>query len=295
MTTDVASASCAGQRVLASGITAVADVSLPNGFVVACLQRHEVPIVHREVQSYFSKDLTLAPGDTVFDVGANIGLFALEVYERCLGNVRLYAFEPVAAIFDVLRANMDRCDASDQLKIFAFGLSSSAGPVAFAYYPQVPILSTAFPDEEADLKVATYATLQNVMHFADAPLALRCLRWVPARLRAPIVHHAIKRALRAKRVVCDMQTLSQVVRDHGIERIHLLKIDAERAELEIFRGIEARDWPKIQQVVVEVHDLEGRLEMMTALLQEHGLSGIVVDQPPTLTGSNIYSVFARRP
>ena len=69
--------------------------------VIACLQRHEVPIVHREVQSYFSKDLILAPGDTVFDVGANIGLFALEVYERCLGNVRLYAFEPVAAIFDV--------------------------------------------------------------------------------------------------------------------------------------------------------------------------------------------------
>jgi hypothetical protein len=43
-----------------------------------------------------------------------------------------------------------------------------------------------------------------------------------------------------------------------------------------------------------VHDLDGRLETMTALLREHGLSEIVVDQPPTLTGSNIHSVFARR-
>lgn len=273
---------------------AQAGVSLPNGNVVICLQKHEVPIVHREVQSYFSKHLQLTPGDTVFDVGANIGLFALEVYERCLGNVHLYAFEPVAAIFDVLRANMDRYEPSNQLKIFAFGLSSSSEPVAFAYYPEAPVLSTAYPDEDADLAIVKQATLKNIMHFADAPLALRCLRWVPAALRAPLVHHAIKRTLRSRSVVCQMQTLSKVVCDHGIERIDLLKIDAEKAELEIFRGIEARDWPKIQQVVVDVHDLDGRLETMTALLREHGLSEIVVDQPPTLTGSNIHSVFARR-
>lgn len=273
---------------------AFAQVLLPNGMAVACLQRHEVPIVHREVQSYFSKGLKLAPGDTVFDVGANIGLFALEVYERCEQNVYLYAFEPVAAIFDVLCANVDRCSPGDQLKVFAFGLSSNSDPVAFAYYPQAPVLSTAYPDEEADLAIVKQAALNNIMHFADAPLALRCLRWVPAVLRAPMMHHAIKRTLRSKGIVCQMQTLSQVVRDHGIERIDLLKIDAEKAELEIFVGIEAEDWPKIQQVVVDVHDLDGRLDTMTALLWEHGLSQIVVDQPPTLRGSNIHSVFARR-
>lgn len=273
---------------------AAAGVSLPNGTVVACLQRHEVPIVHREVQSYFSKNLTLAPGDTVFDVGAHIGLFALEVYLRCQQNVRLYAFEPVAAIFDVLRANVERCCPGDQLKIFAFGLSGNSEPATLAYYPYAPVLSTAYPEEDADLDMAKQAALTNIMHFADAPLALRSLRWVPAGLRAPLVHYSIKRTLRSTPVVCQMQTLSQVVCDHGIERIDFLKIDAEKAELEIFRGIEARDWPKIRQVVVDVHDLDGRLGTMTEMLRAHGLSQIVVDQPPTLTGSNIYSVFARR-
>jgi hypothetical protein len=79
-----------------------------------------------------------------------------------------------------------------------------------------------------------------------------------------------------------MQTLSRVVCDHGVERIDLLKIDAEKAELEIFRGVESQDWPKIQQVVVDVHDLDNRLNTITSMLREHGLTEIAVDQPDRL-------------
>ncbi len=91
-----------------------------------------------------------------------------------------------------------------------------------------------------------------------------------------------------------MQTVSQFLRDHGIARIDLLKVDAERAELEIFRGIKPHDWPKIQQVVVDVHDLDHRLEVMKAMLHQHGLTKIEVDQPPTLKHSKIYTVYAMR-
>jgi hypothetical protein len=91
-----------------------------------------------------------------------------------------------------------------------------------------------------------------------------------------------------------MQTLSQFLGDHRIGRIDLLKVDAEKAELEIFRGIEAQDWPKIQQVVVDVHNPDHRLEAMTALLQQFGLREIVVGQPPTLKNSEIFTVHAMR-
>ena len=110
--------------------------------------------------------LRLSPGDTVFDVGANIGLFSLEVYQRCHRDVHLYAFEPVEAIFDVLRANVERCTAGDQLKLFDFGLSRTSGPAVFAYYPRAPVLSTAYPDEDANIEMAKEATLNNIMHFA---------------------------------------------------------------------------------------------------------------------------------
>jgi FkbM family methyltransferase len=262
--------------------------------IVSCLQKHEVLIVNREVQGYFAKHVQLRPGDTVFDVGANIGLFSLAVYERCDRDVDLYAFEPVKAIFDVLRINVARHAIGDRLQIMEFGLSSHAEDTTFAYYPQAPVLSTAYPLDGDDVAIVEEAVLHNIMHLAEAPLALRCLRWLPSALRRPIVHHALGRTLRPQPVACRMQTLSQFVGDHAIERIDLLKIDAEKAELDIFRGIGAGDWPKIQQVVVDVHDQDDRLATITALLREHGLTEIIVDQPPTLTNSNIYTVFATR-
>ncbi len=272
----------------------MANVSLPNGMVVSCHQKHEVPIVNLEVQGYLSNGLRLKPGDTVFDVGAHIGLFTLAAYERCERNLRVYAFEPVQATFEVLRLNLGRYDQQERLKAFPFGLSSSSEAVSCAYYPRAPSLSTAYPNEEADLKMVKEATLNNIIYLDEAPLVLRCLRWVPSFLLSLILHYPLKRTLYLQTATCQMQTLSQFLRDHRIGRIDLLKVDAEKAELEIFRGIEAQDWPKIQQVVVDVHDLDHRLEAMTVLLQQYGLRKIVVGQPPTLKNSEIFTVHAMR-
>jgi FkbM family methyltransferase len=275
-------------------IVKIANVSLPNGMVVSCYQKHEVPIVNLEIQGYLSNGVRLKPGDTVFDVGAHVGLFTLAAYEQCERNLNVYAFEPAQATFEVLRLNLGRYDQKEQLKAFSFGLSSISETVSFAYYPRAPSLSTAYPDEEADLEIVKEATLNNIMYLDEAPLALRCLRRVPGFLRSLILHYPLKRTLCQETATCQMQTLSQVLRDHRIGRIDLLKVDAEKAELDIFRGIEAQDWPKIQQVVVDVHDLDHRLEAMTALLQQYGLSEIVVGQPPTLKNSDIFSVHAMR-
>ena len=272
----------------------IANVSLPNGMVVSCRQKHEVPIVNLEIQGYLANGLRLKPGDTVFDVGAHVGLFTLAAYEHCQRNLKVYAFEPAQATFELLCLNLDRYDQKQQLKAFPFGLSSSCEEVSFAYYPRATSLSTAYPNEEADLKIVKEATLNNIIYLDEAPLALRCLRWLPSFLLSLILHYPLKRTLYLKTVTCQMQTLSQFLRDHRIGRIDLLKVDAEKAELEIFRGIKAQDWPKIQQVVVDVHDLDQRLEAMTALLQQYGLRKIVVGQPPTLKNSEIFTVHAMR-
>ena len=62
------------------------------------------------------------------------------------------------------------------------------------------------------------------------------------------------------RVAAPMTTVSQLLIQYNITRLQLLKIDVERAELEVLRGIALNDWPKIQQMVLEVHDIEERLE-----------------------------------
>lgn len=270
------------------------EVSLPNGMVISCMQKHEVLLVNKEVQGYMANGIRLKPGDTVFDVGANIGLFSLAAYESCGRSLHLYAFEPVKAICELLRTNVHRNAPQSGSKIFEFGLSHSAGTVRFAYYPRSPVLSTGYPDHAADLEMVESIVLNNLMHLAEAPLALRCFRWLPKALRVAILRRALARQLYTEAIDCEMRTLSQLVEEEGIERIDLLKIDVERAELDVFHGIGVQDWPKIQQVIVEVHDIDHRVDAMAALLVAHGLSEIVIEQPYSLKDTNIYTIFATR-
>src|SRR6185436_958374 len=53
---------------------------------------------------------------------------------------------------------------------------------------------------------------------------------------------------------CRLISVSDLIREHGLERIDLLKIDAEKSELDIINGIAGHDWPKINQLVIEIHD-----------------------------------------
>lgn len=270
------------------------NVSLPNGMIVSCLQKHEVPLVGLEIESYFSNGIDVSPGDTIFDVGANIGLFSLAAYERCAENLRVYAFEPVGAIFELLCANVKRNTSMAQIEALGFGLSSASDMIPFAYYPGAPVLSTAYPVEEADTRMIKETILNSIMHLDEAPTALRCLSWMPEFVRSSVLDYALERTLRGQEITCRMQTMSQFVRERDIEQIDLLKVDVEKAELDVLGGIEDDDWRKIRQVVIEVHDFEDRLKTVTELLGRHGLADITVEQPLTNLNSNIFTVFAKR-
>jgi FkbM family methyltransferase len=270
------------------------EVSLPNGMVVSCHQRHEIPLVQLEVQSYFGNGVELNAGDTMFDVGANIGLFSLAAYQHCDRDLRIFAFEPVAPVFELLRANCERNAGKPDVNLFRCGLSDRSGTADLAYYPRAPVLSTAYPDPEADLEILKEIVVNRLIHLAEAPLPLRCLCWVPRRLRATLVDYALRKALVPVRAPCEMRTLSEVVSEYGVGRIDLLKVDVEKAELDVLHGIDREDWPKIRQVVVEVHDLDRRVETTTNLLTAAGLRSISVEQAPTLKDTNIYTIFATR-
>ena len=44
-----------------------------------------------------------------------------------------------------------------------------------------------------------------------------------------------------------MTTVSALMAQHDLDRIDLLKIDVEGAELDVLRGIRPEDWPRIHQ------------------------------------------------
>lgn len=154
---------------------------LPDGKWIYCLHRDEVPILYEQVQSYCKHGINVFPGDTVFDVGANIGLFSLWLNHQLANNVRIYAFEPIPSIFEVLRLNAERV-GSGKFMVFSCGLSRESKFATFGYFPNASPLSSAYPDgskQERDMfKQAVLANLK------EAPPKIRRLRWFPSFMRS---------------------------------------------------------------------------------------------------------------
>lgn len=274
---------------------AISVIKLPNGMQVECLCAEEVPILYQQVQGYLQHGIELCPGDTVFDVGANIGLFSLWALEQCGRDLAIYAFEPIPETFEVLKRNAQRF-APDTMKVFACGLAQASSMVEFGYYPKATALSTAYPEDwkqaRATIECAIKTALANPS--PDEPADIRWLRRIPPVVRSFLLRQKLNQSFRGQRVNCLMRTVSEIIRDHRVQRIDLLKVDVERSELNVLLGIELSDWHKIQQVVIEVHDENQRLEQISALLRQHGLSQITIEQEHLLQQSNIFNLYAVR-
>ncbi|HKU74236.1 MAG TPA: amino acid adenylation domain-containing protein [Pyrinomonadaceae bacterium] len=248
---------------------------LPNGLRVAHLNKNETEVIYKEIFedfTYLRHGITLRDGDTVFDVGANIGLFSLFVHHVCR-DAKVFAFEPIPSTVKQLKANVSLYDLN--VRVFDCGLSNEAGSATFNFYPRMSAMSGRYTDELEDSEI-TRAFMSN----QDARLNAYADELLEGRFQKEIYE-------------CQLRTISNVIREQGIERIDLLKIDAEKSELDVVQGIAESDWEKIKQVVVEVQDSEGRLEKIEQLLKKNGFH-VVVEQDAILKNTKLYNVYATR-
>lgn len=269
----------------------IRETKLTNGTKIFCLSELEVPVLYEQIQDYIKYEIKVAEGDTVFDVGANIGLFSLWTYQNCRQNVNIFAFEPIPAIFEVLQANAERFDP-EKIRVFPCGLGKESKSVEFAYHPNASMLSTAYQDDLPELQNQLKQTA--VRNIENAPESVRWLRWLPPFLRSLLIQPKLNEAFQTEQVTCQLRTISEIVQEHKIDKIDLLKIDVEKGELDVVLGIEDRDWQKIKQVAIEVHDLDGRLQQIKNLLEQHGFNEIKVAQEAMLQGSNLFNLYAWR-
>jgi FkbM family methyltransferase len=264
-------------------------VLLPDGTDFACLQPWEAYYLYEEMPGYFRHGIVVKEGDIIFDVGANIGMFGLHVHRLTQGNMLIFSFEPIPDIFNTLRSNAERV-APEQWKVFPFGLASCEQTVTFAYHPNATVWSSAFPD---DSSAAKRAVKQSILGNPQPPRSMPWLRWLPGFARSLVVDLVVRRSFQKQSVNCQVRTLSQVVGEYSVPRIDLLKIDVERGEMDVLRGIDNADWPKIRQIVIEVHGTE-RLQAITDLLQDKGFASIEVDHEEALAGVDVLNVYATR-
>jgi acyl carrier protein len=103
----------------------------------------------------------------------------------------------------------------------------------------------------------------------------------------------LEQRFRSESFECRLRPLSDVIAECEVEWIDLLKIDVQKAELEVLNGIREEHWPGIGQITMEVHDLDGRLRRIVRLLEERGFR-VTVEQDELLRGSVLYNLFAVR-
>lgn len=222
-------------------------------------------------QIYLRHGVSVEPGDLVLDVGANVGVAAVYFGAVCHAG-RVHSFEPVGPVFEILRANVAGLAAC---RVHHHGLAARGGSLPFTYYPGASAMSGLYANPERDRALVRTVLINRGLsdREADQQLADR---------------------YRPETLSCQVRTLSSVLREQEIAQVKLLKIDVERAELDVLRGIEEGDWPKIEQVVIELHDEDGRSQTVGADLRRRGFR-VTCEDEAQMRGTSVRMLYAARP
>jgi FkbM family methyltransferase len=193
-----------------------------NGVAMEIRPRHGDRYTFYEtlvMNSYLRQGQHLRPGDTVIDIGANIGCFSV-LAARAVGPTgRVLAVEPEQSTFESLRRNvrLNRCENIDARRLAIGGSSGEA-----ELHVGVKMLFNSI-----------YAQVGGVKEGAPAHGTGSELQRVP------------------------MSTLENLMDDAEVERCDYLKIDCEGAEFDIFREMDERTANRIDQITMEIHRIPG--------------------------------------
>lgn len=247
---------------------------LPNGQTVFHINGSETRFLYKEIfenRSYLRHGLALKRGACIFDVGGNIGLGTLFFHNTC-ADARLFVFEPSPSSFEVLKANVHAHRI--QARLFNCALSNVNGTARLTHYSNNTVMSGLHANPDDDRRLSKSFMINSGFNESDADLILND-------------------RFASETIDCPVRTLSDVMSEERVTRIDLLKVDVEKAELEVIQGITPEDWSKIDQVIIEVHDICGRLKYLSRLLE--GMAFVVTqEQDLSLRGTGLYSIFGRR-
>jgi len=317
-------------------ITPEPNYELPNGIPIWSLNDMETRVLYREMfeeKSYWKHGVELKDGQTVVDVGANIGMFSMYVAHQ-FRNLKIFAFEPIPTLFALLQRNtnarvFEKGGSDTEAKgggsallpkpsahgnIFQVGLSNKAGTAEFQFDRYCSFASSSYVSEIMKfsfggghgligyLKALTkdLQTSRSWPEYISAPV-LQLLDVPVAKyfIALPLIMFwacvLLRSLLHMEHVPCQLRPLSDIIKEENITSIDLLKIDVEGAEMAVVEGINESDWSKIRQMVIEVHDIDGRVDKMSKLFREHGFE-VFVDQEDWAMHvvSRIYTLFARK-
>ena len=261
------------------------QATLSDGSKVYCINRKEAQMLQEHIDGYFDDYINIKENDTIIDIGANIGIFGLELSKR-YNSIQIFAFEPINNIYDVLKKN-SISSQNKQFKTYNYGISDKNGEEKFQYFPNSPALSSS-KNEIVQSKEQLLLALKGSLH--HAPKKWWWANLIPKFIYPYIINNLIKNPID---IICSIKTLSHVIKENKISKIDLLKIDCEGNELNVINGITSKDWDIIKQIVMEVNDIDGRFEYINKKLINLGYS-VKTTKDPSLEGTNLINLFAKK-
>ncbi|MFF8827755.1 FkbM family methyltransferase [Streptomyces sp. NPDC015131] len=255
---------------------------------IAGVNAHETAFLYEEIfvrRAYLPDGTTLPRDAVVFDVGANIGVYSLFVRAECPDAV-IHAFEPLPPVFARLAENMAAFGVPARLHPCALG--DAEGEAAFTYYPGYTTMSA----RSAHAATATDREFVKRQVLGGPEVA----QWGED---LDLLDEMLAYRFREESHACRIRRLSDVIAEEGVERIDMLKVDVQRAEAEVLRGLDEEHWPLVRRIALEVHDepgtaTDGRLGELCAGLTARGFTVAPLGDDG-LVEPGRYSVFASRP
>jgi FkbM family methyltransferase len=238
-------------------------------------------------RGYERGGVAIPAGDpVVIDVGANIGMFTLYVSGRN-PRAKIYAIEPIPDVCEKLRENVRRYAPNAAVREIAMG--NIAGVEEFSFYSKMSVLSS----------MSKFDSLSDDREFLKTLLENEQLRG--SQDAGELLQHSSELfdwRLEASKLICPVKTVSQLIAEENIQRVGLLKIDVQRAEIEVLRGINHEHWSRIDQIVIEVHDKLGdsahsRLAIVRRFLQRKGYR-VEVEQDERLADTDRFNLYCVR-
>jgi amino acid adenylation domain-containing protein/FkbM family methyltransferase len=261
------------------GLKKYANAVLPSGSFLT-LSPSETRHLWREIYdqcAYRPDVIKYETGATIIDVGANVGVFsryALDAIEGC----RLIAIEPAAELFHCLQSNLAQCD--NNVTLFRFGCGrEDSNAVSFSFFPLVPAMSSFRPDLARDRGLLEKLLANDSVWSAANDLLQR--------------ERFLESAFVAELQKCPTRRLSSLFSELNLTHVNLLKIDVQRGEDDVLAGVSDADWPKIQQVVIELQDQNGAVANILTFLQSRGFS-VKVATIPLHLGTDVRFIYSWR-
>lgn len=188
-------------------------------------QRVSADFLSKEIfrkRFYDRPDFRGREGDTVVDIGANMGLFAMWMSPQ-IGNGRIYCVEPTSAM-DTLNENVQRN-----------GLEN------------VNTLRCAVGAEDSTLELLEYPEFNGINHRADftpAPWGKFFIRLLHRRKPLPPVQASYP-----------CRSLASILDEMRLDRVNLMKIDCEGGEYDIINSTSDDVLSRIDRICMEFHEI----------------------------------------